>query len=84
MRKGWVIFDRKTRRPYIPVGFASEKSAEAELAALLEPYPAADPWHARLDVRYVVRKPRKRPAKRAAAVDLRALGTPLGAFLAAA
>lgn len=48
MPRGWVIFDRS--RQYIPVVYATEREATAELLELLAPYPTENEWWRRLHV----------------------------------
>lgn len=47
---GFRIMDRRTGYVYIPLDYPTQRDAVLALADLLAPYPAGDPWRARLHV----------------------------------
>lgn len=49
---GWVVYDKKGRRPYIRRFLKTQKEAEAVREDLLKPYESWHPWRRRIGVHY--------------------------------
>lgn len=49
---GWVVYDKKTNRPYIRRFLDTREEAEAVREDLLRPYDNWDPWRRRIGVHY--------------------------------
>ncbi len=48
---GWVIYDLGVSRPYLPKIWRDQAEAEADLEALVRPYPVNHMWRKRLILR---------------------------------
>jgi hypothetical protein len=60
--RGWTLFDRKRRRPYVPQAWKTREEAEQALRELLRPYKPGSPWCNRLVVQWYQPKRGEPPA----------------------